>query len=93
MRSATRRTSRITGVAIRRKEIDVGKQNVAGEIGALQQQARRDPTCATGPTGHGGRREELLAQRARRHVEIGNTGNILEAEFAIGGDGQFAPGS
>ncbi len=52
------------GVPIRRKEADVGKQNVAREIGAFQQQARRDPALASGPSGDGRRREKLLAQRA-----------------------------
>ncbi len=77
------------GIAVGRKEADIGKQNVAREIAPLQKQARSNPTLAAGPSRYGRLREELLPQRARGQVEVRNAGNTLQSEFAVGGHGQL----
>jgi len=52
------------GVAVGRKETNVGEQNVACEIGALEQEARSNPALASSPPGYGRRRKELLPKRS-----------------------------
>src|SRR5579863_9519707 len=70
-------------VAIRRKKADVGEQNIAREVPAFEEQARRDPTLAAGPACNRRRSEKLLSQRSRGLIEIRNPGKTLQPKLSI----------
>ena len=89
MRSATRRISPPPVYRSGGRKLMFGKQHVAREIAAFEQQAGRDPALALRPSRHGRRREKLLPQRARDGIEVRHAGNTREAEFLICRHGQF----
>ena len=72
---------RISGEPVGWQKVDVGKQKVAREIAALQQESRRYPALTSCPTGDRRRRKQLLPEGARRGVEVGNAGTVSSPSF------------
>jgi hypothetical protein len=77
------------GHAVGGHKVDGWEHSVVNHIAPRQQQARRDPTSAVGPTCHIRWVEQFLPEKLGLFVEIGNAGYSFQAHFFIGGNHQL----
>src|SRR5262249_22163354 len=63
--------------------------HIASEVAAREQEPRRDPGAALRPARHRRRIEQDLPELAADHVEVGNSGQVLDPELAVGRDNEL----